>query len=70
MHAIPARRRVVAISSCLRTSGHGRPLMAVAMMPARGLEARATGKACSPLTQRDMWVMHSPAGAGQGRRVA
>ena len=69
MHAIPARRRVVAISSCLRTSGHGQPLMAVAMMPARGLEARATGSTCSPLTQRDMWVMHSPAGAGQGGGV-
>jgi hypothetical protein len=48
MLAIPAHRWVVAISSCLRTSGHGRPLKAVAMMPARGLETRATGSACSP----------------------
>ncbi len=35
-------------TSSLRTSGYGQPLPAVAMMPARGLEARATGSACSP----------------------
>jgi len=48
MRAIPARRRVVAISSCLRTNGHVQHLAAVVMMPARGLEARIMGSACSP----------------------
>jgi hypothetical protein len=42
----------VARDSCLRTSGHGQHLPAVAMMPPHGLEARATGgatgSACSP----------------------
>ncbi|HBW69001.1 MAG TPA: hypothetical protein DEF43_17990, partial [Chloroflexus aurantiacus] len=41
-------RRIVAPSSCLHTSGHGQHLPAVAMMPARRLEACATGSACSP----------------------
>ncbi|GIV92787.1 MAG: hypothetical protein KatS3mg056_1496 [Chloroflexus sp.] len=41
-------RRIVAPGSCLRTSGHGQRLPAVAMMPARRLEACATGSACSP----------------------
>ncbi len=50
INAIPACRRVVAPGSCLCTSGHGQHLTAVARMPARGLEARATdertGGAC------------------------
>gem|GEM_PF-1623890 len=37
----------VARNSCLRTSSHGQHLPAMAMMPARRLEARATGSACS-----------------------
>ncbi|RMG47356.1 MAG: hypothetical protein D6716_15735 [Chloroflexi bacterium] len=48
MHATPARRRIVAPGSCLRTSGHGQPLPAVAIMPARRLPACATGSTCSP----------------------
>ena len=48
MLAIPARRRVVAISSCLCTSGHVQHLLTVAMMAAHGLEAHATGSTCSP----------------------
>ncbi len=52
--------RYVAKDSCLRTSGHGQHRTAVARMPSRRLEACATGSACSPLMQRDMWVMHSP----------
>ncbi|HBW69060.1 MAG TPA: hypothetical protein DEF43_18300, partial [Chloroflexus aurantiacus] len=47
MHAIPARRGIVEPGSCLRTSGHGQPLTAAERMPARRLEARATGSACS-----------------------
>ena len=38
----------VARDSSLRISGHGQHLPAVVGMPARGLEARATGSACSP----------------------
>jgi hypothetical protein len=49
MHAIAAGRRYVAPGSCLRTSGHGQPLPAVARMPPRRLEARATGSAGSLL---------------------
>ncbi len=54
----------VARDSCLRTSGHGQPLPAVAMMPPRRLEARATGhcrgeRLQSGLTQCDMRVMYS-----------
>ncbi len=59
MNELPARRRVVAPGSCLYTNGHDQPLPAVAMMPARGLDARATGSCHrdrwqSSLTQRDM----------------
>jgi hypothetical protein len=43
MNAIPACRRVVAPGLCLRTNGHGQYLPAVMGMPARGLEACATG---------------------------
>ncbi len=47
IHATPARRRIVAPGSCLRTSGHVQHLPAVVMMPVRGLDACATGSACS-----------------------
>ncbi|GIV86504.1 MAG: hypothetical protein KatS3mg054_0533 [Chloroflexus sp.] len=68
MNAIPVRRRLVVPGSCLRTSGHGQHLTAVAMTPARELEARATGSRHrdrwqSSLTQRDMWGMHRGAGS-------
>ncbi len=43
-----ARRRFVAIGSRLRTIDHGQPLLAVERVPARRLEACATGSACSP----------------------
>ncbi len=36
------RGDVVAPGSCLCTSGHGQHLTVVEMMPARGLESRAT----------------------------
>ncbi len=67
MNTLPARRRLAVPGSCLRTIGHGQPLPAVAMMPARRLEACATGsrhgEQLQPgLTQRDMRVMHNPAG--------
>ncbi len=39
----------VAIDLCLRTSGHDQHLTAVVEMPARELEARTTGSACSPV---------------------
>jgi hypothetical protein len=62
MHAISVRKGVVAPGSCLYTNGYSQPLPAVEMMPARGLEAHATGshrERLQPgLTQRDMWVMH------------
>ncbi|RMG49850.1 MAG: hypothetical protein D6716_10085, partial [Chloroflexi bacterium] len=48
MHTIPARRRLVVPGLCLRTSGHGQHLTAVAGMPPRRLEACATGSTCSP----------------------
>ncbi|GIV92630.1 MAG: hypothetical protein KatS3mg056_1339 [Chloroflexus sp.] len=38
----------VARDSCLRTSGHGQHLTAMERMLAHGLEACATGSACSP----------------------
>ncbi|MEJ5346439.1 MAG: hypothetical protein WHS83_16115 [Chloroflexus sp.] len=47
MNAIPGRRGVVALGSCLYNNGHDQHLTAVEMMPARGLEARATVSACS-----------------------
>jgi hypothetical protein len=47
MNVLPARRRLVAIGACLRTSSHDQHLTMVAGMPAHGLEARATGSACS-----------------------
>ena len=47
INELPARRCVVAPGSCLRTNGNDQPLPAVAMMPTRGLEARATGSAGS-----------------------
>jgi hypothetical protein len=62
MNTTPARRRLVVPGSCLYTNGHGQHLTAVARMPARRLEACATGhgERLQPgLTQRDMWVMHS-----------
>ncbi len=42
MHELPARRRVVAIGSRLRISGHGQYLTVAKVMPPRGLEAPAT----------------------------
>ncbi len=45
--SLPARRGVVAPGSCLCTNGHGQHLTALEMMPARRLEAFATGRACS-----------------------
>ncbi|GIV92343.1 MAG: hypothetical protein KatS3mg056_1052 [Chloroflexus sp.] len=52
-----------------QSASGGQHLPAVAMMPARRLEACATGsrhgeRLQPELTQRDMWVMHSPLGAG------
>ncbi|GIV91984.1 MAG: hypothetical protein KatS3mg056_0693 [Chloroflexus sp.] len=77
MNKLPGRRRLVVPGSCLCTSGHVQYLTAVARMPPRGLEARATGNPREhlqpSLTQRDMWVMHSPAEAGlytQGVRAS
>ncbi|GIV87230.1 MAG: hypothetical protein KatS3mg054_1259 [Chloroflexus sp.] len=60
MNALPARRRVVAIGSCLRTSGHGQHLTAVKRMPPHRLEACATDSLCHgkhlqpDLTQQDV----------------
>ncbi len=70
MNELPVRRRIVALGSCLRTSGHGQHLTAMARMHPRRLEACATGKArhgerLQPdLTQRDIWVIHSQASPG------
>jgi hypothetical protein len=69
MHAIPVRRRLCCKRFVLRTSGHSQHLPTVEGMPPRRPEACATGshhggRVQSGLTQRDMWVMHSPAGAG------
>ncbi|HBW65794.1 MAG TPA: hypothetical protein DEF43_01225, partial [Chloroflexus aurantiacus] len=75
IHATPARRRIVAPGSCLRTSGCGQHLPAMAGMLARRLEACATEsrhgehvQTC--LTQRDMWVMHREAGEGVSHNIA
>jgi|DewCreStandDraft_5_1066085.scaffolds.fasta_scaffold00459_8 hypothetical protein len=74
MNELPARRRLVVPGSCLCTSGYGQHLPAVARMSPRSLEACAMGsrqgeRLQSDLMQRDMWVMHSPAGAGWGGGV-
>ncbi|HBW69134.1 MAG TPA: hypothetical protein DEF43_18695 [Chloroflexus aurantiacus] len=48
MHAIPARRCLVAPGSCLHNSDHGQHLTVVEVMPPRRLEACATGSTCIP----------------------
>jgi hypothetical protein len=61
MHAIPARRGIVVPGSCLRTIGHGRHPTAVERIASTQAGSLRHGEHVQPgLTQRDMWVMHSP----------